>query len=255
MTNSIENDLLDECLVRKVKVPKRLLDLLDGVAVVMDATPKWCLQTLLKKVDDLASTRPELFGFEYERAYNRQQQHVVYEINTARLHRTDKTKSGFVGVYANGKGFTAQAKISATDSAQASLGTFPTAVQAAEVRRVHYYKHSIPYGRLGDKLESFRGTPMEGQSAAFQRQLAIYELAQAGTPAEDITDDERRWENEDPIAAAQTASMEANQAAKAKAAAEAHAKQIANTAALVAKQAQRKLAQELAPLVVDDVGE
>src|SRR5690606_24558580 len=52
-------------------------------------------------------------------------------MDLSKVHRSSRTKSGFVGVYANGKGFRAMGRTSLTNPALRSLGTYPTAEEAA----------------------------------------------------------------------------------------------------------------------------
>lgn len=77
-------------------------------------------------------------------------------IDVAKLHRSDKTRSGFVGVYANGKGFRAMARRSATDATQINLGTRASSEQAAEMRRLHYEREGMAYGEAEDAIQAFR---------------------------------------------------------------------------------------------------
>lgn len=70
------------------------------------------------------------------------------------LHTSVKTKSGYVGVYTNGKGFRAMAKLSKTNPKVVSIGTFPTAEQAAWARHLHYKKEGLPYGVLEEEIEA-----------------------------------------------------------------------------------------------------
>jgi len=200
MGKSVETDEQDENSIRKVKIPKRLCDLLEEVAEIVDASPKWCLGMLMMRVDHLAHTRPDLLGFEFERALERQQKRATRVIDVAKLHRSEKTKSGFVGVYANGKGFTAMGKASIDNNEQKSLGTYPTAAQAAEARRQHYLKHGIPYGALAERIETFKQSE-EWKIAPdeLKRRQAIYELAREGTIIADLPDEDRVWETRDPL--------------------------------------------------------
>jgi hypothetical protein len=189
---------------RKVIVPPYLLKILRQVAEGMQLTEKQCLNMLLDRIDNIASTDPKQLGFEFERARKQLEGRGeftdgdAYAIDTARLHRSDKTKSGYTGIYVNGKGFVAHARASLSDRTEITLGTFPSATQAAEVRRIHYVKHGIPYGRLGEKIESYRNRPEGTMSPEFQRQVAIHDLAKEGTPAEGLSEEERVWETQDP---------------------------------------------------------
>lgn len=74
-------------------------------------------------------------------------------INLELVHRSEKTKSGFVGVYANGKGFRGMAKYGGSLH---SIGTFATAEEAAWRRRQYYKEHRLPYGELEAEMEEWR---------------------------------------------------------------------------------------------------
>jgi hypothetical protein len=71
-----------------------------------------------------------------------------------KLHRTERTRSGFVGVYVNGKGFRAVGRAVGSRSASSHVvGTYPTAEQAALARYLYYKKNRLPYGELEDAIE------------------------------------------------------------------------------------------------------
>lgn len=78
-------------------------------------------------------------------------------IDVSKIHRSAKTKSGFVGVYANGKGFRAMAKQPGEGRIQKSIGTFPTAERAGWARYIFYKKHQLPYGELEAMLDEQDG--------------------------------------------------------------------------------------------------
>jgi hypothetical protein len=77
---------------------------------------------------------------------------MLIDIN--RLHRSPKTKSGYVGVYVNGKGFRA----SATDAGGKTvlLGTYKTPEEAAQRRLLYYTSNNLPYGELEEELVRLR---------------------------------------------------------------------------------------------------
>lgn len=81
-------------------------------------------------------------------------------VDITKLHRSSKTKSGFIGVYANGKGFRAVGKGSGVGgnirTTDVNIGTYPTAEQAAWARLLHYKRHKLPYGELEEQLEYWR---------------------------------------------------------------------------------------------------
>jgi hypothetical protein len=72
------------------------------------------------------------------------------------LHRSDKTKSGFVGVYANGAGFRAAGR------GGAYLGTFKTAEEAAWARYKLYKRANLPYGELELEIDRLRARGEKG---------------------------------------------------------------------------------------------
>jgi len=89
-------------------------------------------------------------------------------IDLSKLHRSSKTKSGFVGVYANGKGFRAMASV---EGAQQYIGTFSSAEEAAWKRYLHYKEHGLPYGELEVEVERWRKDGIEGTDAELKRKI------------------------------------------------------------------------------------
>lgn len=70
-------------------------------------------------------------------------------IDVSKLHRSERTKSGFYGVYVNGMGFRAIARGEV-------LGTFGSAEEAAWRRYQHYTQHGLSYGELEVAIEAER---------------------------------------------------------------------------------------------------
>ena len=93
------------------------------------------------------------------------------KIDLAKLHKSNRTKSGYVGVYANGKGFRAMAK---TKGVENYIGTFESSEEAAWQRYLYYREHGLPYGELELEMErwrkdnGFRGTDDELIDAIMQ---------------------------------------------------------------------------------------
>lgn len=84
-------------------------------------------------------------------------------IELSSLHRSARTKSGFVGVYANGKGFRAQGRDPKTHR-DIHVGQAATAEAAAWKRYLHYQKHGLPYGQYEADIEAHaaqHGMPWE----------------------------------------------------------------------------------------------
>lgn len=113
-----------------------------------------------------------------------------------KLHKSDRTKSGFVGVYQNGQGFRAHAD---GDHGQKTIGTFPTAAEAAWRRYLYYKKHRLPYGHFEAMLEKcrkdlrYKDLP---ERAIYK--FAAYELGQINESHESIPDEYQRWYKRDP---------------------------------------------------------
>lgn len=104
-------------------------------------------------------------------------------IDYAKLHTSARAKSGYAGVYANGKGFRAMAK---TADGLQYIGTFKTADEAAWKRYQHYIANELPYGELEIEMDRWRNPqdPSEMPFTGTDEQLiaAIREHAErAGT--------------------------------------------------------------------------
>lgn len=143
----------------RVAIPHKLWELIVEVAEVMEATPKWCLHMMLKRIDHMVENgQVDVLGYEFAKAKHRLDNPKHSEVSAAgpidlmKLHRSDKLKSGLVGVYANGKGFRCVGR-SPTTNTLVHLGTFPSADEAAWARYLHYQKHNLPYGEYAEKLE------------------------------------------------------------------------------------------------------
>jgi len=64
-----------------------------------------------------------------------------------KFHRNEKVKSGYVGVYANGKGFRAVGRVpGGWNLTEKYIGTFPTADLAAQARYNYYKANTLLYG-------------------------------------------------------------------------------------------------------------
>lgn len=77
------------------------------------------------------------------------------KIDLSKLHRSDKTKSGYTGVYANGSGFRAMGRTK-NDATPIYLGQFETSEAAAWHRYLHYKREGIPYGELEIEIQKYR---------------------------------------------------------------------------------------------------
>lgn len=68
----------------------------------------------------------------------------------SRLHRSTKTKSGFAGVYANGRGFRAAGRNGE------HIAQCDTAEEAAYRRLMYYRQRGLPYGPMEDAIDNLR---------------------------------------------------------------------------------------------------
>lgn len=71
-------------------------------------------------------------------------------IDISKLHRSDKTKSGFVGVYANGRGFRAM------NRNNQYIGQYDSAEEAAWARYVNHKQSGLPYGPLEERVDDYK---------------------------------------------------------------------------------------------------
>lgn len=121
-------------------------------------------------------------------------------IDFSKLHRSERTKSGFAGVYSNGQGFRGDAR-HANGVDMISIGTFPTAAEAAWRRYLHHQKHGLPYGEFELAIElTHRNLLLKGFPEETLRRYAAYEMGLRGAPTESIPEAYRRWYRENPLA-------------------------------------------------------
>lgn len=95
-------------------------------------------------------------------------------IDLTGLHRSTRTKSGFVGVYANGAGFRA------TGRRGEPLGTYKTAEIAAYKRMQHYRANGLPYGPLEEEIDRLRADGEQGTDEQLKA-VAIQVAQDCGT--------------------------------------------------------------------------
>jgi hypothetical protein len=156
----------DGCVSVRVTVEPQLWELSGQLAKQWHVDQITALSIMLEKITRLIEAgKAEFLGPEFSYAFNKL---VMTDklsvgglppVESTKLHRSLKTKSGFVGVYANGQGFRAMGKIRGADGdIQKSIGTFPTAEQAAWARFIHYKKLGLPYGAVEEALAEARRT-------------------------------------------------------------------------------------------------
>lgn len=88
---------------------------------------------------------------------------VVAQIDATKLHRSEKLKSGFYGVYASGQGFRAMGPRGTY------LVTCQTALEAAWRRYQHYMEHGLAYGELEVEVERLRREGEQGTDQTLRR--------------------------------------------------------------------------------------
>lgn len=150
------------CITVRVNVEPQLWELSGQLAKQWHVDQIQALGIILEKLTRLIEAgKAEFLGPEFVYAFNKL---VMADklsvggmppVEVAKLHRSTRTKSGFVGVYANGKGFRSMAATPDGNGLE-SIGTFPTAEQAAWARYLHHKKFKLPYGEAEDRLETER---------------------------------------------------------------------------------------------------
>jgi hypothetical protein len=194
----------------RIVVPAKLWALLEEVGRVMRASPKWCLGHVFMTIEHMAESDDiAALGFEYVKAAKQLRARREHEEEQARatdpdltkLHRSDKTKSGFVGVYSNGKGYRAEGRDPVTRKGAVTLGTFPDAESAALARLKHYTRYGMPYGRIADLIEQYREREEALRTMSDERvkhEVIWSEATIIKRPIEGLTDEERALEHVNP---------------------------------------------------------
>jgi hypothetical protein len=97
------------------------------------------------------------------------QHHGVIEaganVDLAQLHRNPKLKSGFVGVYPNGRGW------KAIGPHHKSIGQYDTPEAAACRRLLYYREHKLPYGELEKEIATWRLQGSTGDDLQIAHQI------------------------------------------------------------------------------------
>jgi len=138
----------------RVVLPPELREFLAKVGEFMKTDQRWALDWLLVRVAAMIESGDiAKLGFEFDGAYRLMETDVPdgwhgMRMDLTLLHRSEKTKSGFVGVYANGKGYRAMAPDGH------NLGTFSTSERAAWARYLYCRKHALAYGKPEQDAQS-----------------------------------------------------------------------------------------------------
>lgn len=171
-------------------VPKFLWNLCVKLAERWGSTPISAFRQMMDRIDlNAQAGRFEFFGPELNAVLrqieHREEQKASEEIDYNKLHKSTKGKSGYVGVYANGKGFRAMGLDPQTNTI-ITLGTFDRADVAAWQRYLHYKANGLPYGLYAEALEIYEKDLARGQSREWQRYLAVKHMYLQGDPPDTI---------------------------------------------------------------------
>lgn len=194
----------------RIKVPAKLWGLLEEVAKLMGVSTKTCLALLFQDLEHLVETEQiGALGYRYTQAarqlqeqHEREEERVrVTDPDLTRLHRSDKTKSGFVGVYSNGKGYRAEGRDPVSRKGTVTLGTFPDAEAAALARLKHYKHYELAYGQLEELMATYREREHNLRDMSDERvkhEVIWSEANIIKRPIEGLTDAERALEKINP---------------------------------------------------------
>lgn len=161
----------------RVRLARPIVLVIDEFAREAGIDPKGAFQIMLMHIKGMFEQgHAEFFGPNFESALKRvRTEHfgaisAGETIDTTKLHRSSKTKSGYVGVYASGKGFRAEARIS---GAMKYLGSFETAEEAAWKRFCYYRDNRLPYGELEVEMQAWRANGFQGSDDDLIEQIMV----------------------------------------------------------------------------------
>lgn len=175
---------------------------------------RWALHLLLRRVTHFATSGDQngvldALGYEFAMALRQlhnkgrlyENEAAVPGVDPIKLHRSTRAKSGYVGIYSNGKGFRAEGKDPKNTHNLITLGTFPTAEGAAWARYRHYKQYGIMYGQLEEAVDERRKEEMyRAMPDDVVKHHVIWDAANLiKTPIEDLTPEERALERVDPF--------------------------------------------------------
>lgn len=152
----------DDNVVIKARIPRTIYALINQLAkdLGFETIQAWTL-FMARIAGEIEEGNTGFLGTEFVRAARalsmRNELGTVDgmpPIDFAKLQRSEKAKSGFVGVFSNGHGYRAEGR-NPVGVGMVGIGTYPTAEQAAWARCLHYQKHGLPYGVVEDRLKEF----------------------------------------------------------------------------------------------------
>jgi hypothetical protein len=172
----------------RVNVSQPLWALCKQLATQWEIKPAQAFVILLEKLTRIIEHGDvSVFGKDFEFAFNKllAEDKIGFAglppVDISKLQRGKKSKSGFVGVYANGQGFRAVGRADIGDSTEIGLGTYQTAELAAWKRYQHYRLKGIPYGEAADVIQETREMhPQEMEGKSDGEVLAYANLHNAG---------------------------------------------------------------------------
>ncbi len=113
-----------------------------------------------------------------------------------KLHRSDKTKSGFVGVYASGTKWRADGQVP-NSTRQRHLGVWNSPEEAAWWRRDYYKKNNIPYGPMELEIANLRRKGYKGTDAELEANMRAYDES-IGYKTVEPGEEDRDYDPQDP---------------------------------------------------------
>lgn len=178
----------DGSLTLRCTLPRPIVLVLDRIASDLKVTEDAALRIMLTHIAGMFERgQAQYFGPLFENALKTVRADNLGviangpQIDLSKLHRSDKTKSGFVGVYATGKGFRAMGKkVGSGGGGEQYLGTFETAEEAAWRRYVYYKDNKLPYGELEVEIEKWRKRGEPGDDEFLANEILNY-AADVGT--------------------------------------------------------------------------
>lgn len=168
----------------RIRIPRAIWETAVAFGLKMEIKPEQALRFVFDEISGMiASGNVTFFGQSLREAAQKAREANFGVLSDApkieldKLHRSKKTKSGYVGVYANGGGFRAMGRESKESAKQIYLGQFETSEAAAWHRYLHYKTNKIPYGELELEIERYRAeyndTRPDDEIIADIRQFAI----------------------------------------------------------------------------------
>ena len=147
----------------RIRIPRALWETAVAFGLKMEIKPDKALRFIFDELAGMiAQGNVNFFGQTLREAVQKARDSNFGVLSDApkieldKLHKSKKTKSGYVGVYHNGNGFRAMGRESKESTKQIYLGQFETSEAAAWHRYLHYKTNKMPYGELEEEIERYR---------------------------------------------------------------------------------------------------